>query len=83
MRYILRNSLSKLIVTLAILISILAFVVSYIRLGHVARESQTYNRYTSCILSVPSQEPTQERIDRCWSTVQEDTGVHIKRYDRL
>jgi len=81
-KYFVSNWMSKIVVPLAILLSVMVFVVSYIRLGHIARESQTYNRYTSCVLSIPALERDQIKIDACWHTVQEDTGINVKRYDQ-
>lgn len=53
-----------------------------LRLGFVAKENQTYNRYISCVLSVPAGERDQIKIDSCWNEVQNDTGIQVKRYDR-
>lgn len=82
MKYLVSNWLSRIVIPLAILISLLAFIISYIRVGNIARESQTHNRYTSCVLSIPALERDKRLIEFCWKTVQEDTGVQVKRYDR-
>lgn len=74
--------ISKIIIPLAILVSLAVFVYSYVRLGEIARQSQTYNRYTSCVLSIPALERDQSKIDKCWLIVQEDTGEKVKRYDK-
>lgn len=82
MKFILSNVISRTIIPLAILISLAAFLYSYVKIGEIARQSQTYNRYTSCVLSIPALERDQTRIDKCWTVVQEDTGEQVKRYDR-
>lgn len=53
-----------------------------LRLGNVAKENQTYNRYISCVLSVPPVGRDQGKIDQCWTQVQKDTGIQVKRYDK-
>lgn len=48
----------------------------------VGRENQTFARFTACVLSIPPFNRTQDRIDQCWTAVQQDTGVTVKRYDK-
>ncbi len=52
-----------------------------LRLGSVAKENQTYNRYISCVLSVPPEGRDALKIKECWTLVEKDTGVQVKRYD--
>lgn len=42
----------------------------------------TYSRFTTCALSIPAEERGQDRIEDCWTKVQADTGVTVKRYDK-
>lgn len=53
-----------------------------LRLGDIAKENQTYNRYISCVLSVPPSDRDKAKIDHCWTAVQQDTGIQVKRYDK-
>lgn len=80
------KTVNKMVVALSVSTIILAsgivFYLLALRLGAVAKENQTYNRYISCVLSVPAHDRTQRKIDRCWFEVQKDTGVHVKRYDK-
>lgn len=48
----------------------------------LGKENQTFARFTSCVLSIPPLNRTQDRIDQCWTAVQKDTGVKVKRYDK-
>lgn len=52
-----------------------------LRLGNIAKENQAYNRYSACILSIPSNVKSVAEIDRCYKEAQKDTGKIIKRYD--
>lgn len=53
-----------------------------LRLGDVAKQNQAYDRYNACVLSVPAADRDIGKIDRCWESAQQDTGVEVKRYDR-
>lgn len=60
----------------------LLFYLLTLRLGDVAKESQTYDRYISCVLSVAPEDRDQKKVDNCWLEVQKDTGYEVKRYDK-
>lgn len=47
----------------------------------VAKRNEAYDRYTSCVLSVPALERNEERIEQCYQAAIDDTGVKVKRYD--
>ena len=57
------------------------FYLFSLRLGDIVRESQAYDRYNACVLSVPAGDRDIKKIDRCWEAAQEDTGIEVKRYD--
>lgn len=78
---ILNKSITVFMFALVMFATALLFYFLALRLGDVAKENQTYDRYISCVLSVPSVERDQKIIDRCWNQVQEDTGREVKRYD--
>lgn len=48
----------------------------------LSRESETYSRYNSCVLSVPALDRDINKIERCWDKVTKETGVDVKRYDK-
>ncbi len=52
-----------------------------LRLGDIARENQAYNRYNACVLSVPPSDRDENKINKCWESAQQDTGIEVKRYD--
>lgn len=71
------------IITIALVfvsVGILFYFLS-LRLGDVATQSQAYNRYNACVLSVPAADRDKSKIDHCWVEAQKDTGVDVKRYD--
>ncbi len=59
----------------------LIFYFLSLRLGSVAKENQTYNRYISCVLSVTPDQRDPAKIDYCWLQSEKDTGIKVKRYD--
>jgi len=73
---------SYIVLPLLLLLAITIFIYVVAVLGRIARENRTYDRYNACVLSVPALERTQESIDTCYYKVQQDTNIHIKRYDR-
>lgn len=86
MKLITPNVIARIVTATTLLViagmtGILFFFLS-LRLGDIAKENQTYNRYISCVLSVPPAERDQAKIDNCWTAVQKDTGVQVKRYDK-
>jgi hypothetical protein len=75
------RSITTLVIGLVLsMIGILFYFLS-LRLGEVAKENQAYDRYISCVLSVPGRERNTEKIENCYNEAQKDTGVTIKRYD--
>lgn len=52
-----------------------------LRLGDIAKQNQTYNRYNACVLSIPASSRDAIEINRCYDAAQRDTGIQIKRYD--
>lgn len=80
--YVISRAVTVLTILLIMAMTGLLFYFLSLRLGFIAKENQTYNRYISCVLSVPSNERDQTKIDSCWTTVQEDTGIQVKRYDK-
>lgn len=78
--------MNKAIILVMVLIALASSGVLFyflaLRMGDLARENQTYNRFISCVLSVPALDRDQAKIDHCWITVQQDTGIQVKRYDK-
>lgn len=78
MNKILSLSLTALLITA---MGLFTFVL-VLTVSHLAKENETYQRYSSCVLSVPAPQRDQNKIDKCWDVVQKDTGVNVKRYDK-
>lgn len=79
---LLEKMMTRLTVLLVLISTGTLFYFLATRLGDVAKENQTYDRYNACVLSIPALERDQNRIDRCWTQVQQDTGREVKRYDK-
>jgi hypothetical protein len=66
---------------LLLAMGVFTFILSS-RFTQISREEGTYNRYTSCVLSIPALDRDKKKIEDCWARVQQDTGVEVKRYDK-
>ena len=64
-----------------------AFIVIYMMMmAHqlqVAKETNTYNRGTACILSVPLATRTDEYIAECYTEAENYNNVKVKRFGNI
>ncbi len=44
-------------------------------------ENNGYIRVINCVISIPATLRTQEDIERCYKTVENDLGIKLQRYD--
>ena len=80
--HIVEKIVTYIVLTLIAFSTGILFYFLSLRIGDIARESQAYNRYNACVLSVPPLERDIAKIDTCWIEAQKDTGIEVKRYDK-
>lgn len=80
--HIIEKIVTYLVITLIMFSTGILFYFLSLRLGDIATQSQAYNRYNACVLSIPALERDITAIDHCWIEAQKDTGIEVKRYDR-
>lgn len=80
--HIIEKIVTYLVITLIMFSTGILFYFLSLRLGDIATQSQAYNRYNACVLSIPALDRNPAAIDHCWIEAQKDTGIEVKRYDR-
>lgn len=66
------------ILAVAGVILTLFFVIS---INGATQQNNGYIRVINCVISIPATKRTQTDIEHCYTTVEQNLGIHLQRYD--